>query len=129
MGDVSNVNATVLLYFAYGSNLLAERFFINNKGTRLGTGKLMDYSLGFNLPDEYWAGNVATIMPKKGGHVMGAIWVVASDISLLDEYARLSLSKSNTIQRILPDKKKVISHSPWMLKRILERLFNAEPTS
>lgn len=85
MGDVSET-VSALMYFAYGSNLLPRRFLINNKGTRMGTGKLMDYSLGFALPDDYWAGNVATIMPRKGAHVMGAIWEVTSDIRLLDEY-------------------------------------------
>lgn len=79
MGDAT------AMYFAYGSNLLTERFLINNKGTRMGIGKLVDYSLGFGFPDCFWAGNVATIMPRKGEHVMGAIWEVTSDICRLDE--------------------------------------------
>ncbi|KAL5292401.1 GGCT.2 family protein [Megaselia abdita] len=79
------VSATLMMYFAYGSNLLADRFFIHNKGERIGTGKLMDYSLGFNVPEEFWAGNVLTIVPSKGEHVMGAVWNVTSDIRILDE--------------------------------------------
>lgn len=80
------MNATALImYFAYGSNLLAERFFINNDGNRVGVGKLMDYSLGFNVPDEGWAGDVLTIVPKNGSYVMGAVWELTSDVSKLDE--------------------------------------------
>ncbi|KAL5292386.1 GGCT.2 family protein [Megaselia abdita] len=79
------MNASVLLYFAYGSNLLSERFLINNKGTRMGIGRLEDYSLGFSLPDDYWEGNVLTIMPRKGSYVMGAVWELTTDIRFLDE--------------------------------------------
>lgn len=85
--------AALLMYFAYGSNLLSERFLINNKGIRMGIGMLKDYSLGFNLPDDYWEGNVLTIVPRKGAHVMGAVWAVTSDISLLDEYVIFKLVK------------------------------------
>lgn len=80
------MNATALiLYFAYGSNLLAERFFINNDGKRIGVGKITDFALGFNLPVEDWQGNVLTVVPKNGSYVMGAVWEMTSDVSKLDE--------------------------------------------
>lgn len=63
-----------VLYFAYGSNLLAERFYINNNGTRIGYGRLTNYRLGFKHFVSYWAGGVATIIPDKNNFLIGAIW-------------------------------------------------------
>lgn len=75
-----------ILYFAYGSNMLADRFFINNNGTRMGYGRLDDYRLGFNYYSNYWDGGAATIIPNKDAFLMGAIWQMSEDeIYALDQ--------------------------------------------
>lgn len=64
-------------YFAYGSNMLADRFLLSNQGTRKGVGTLKDYCLGFNLPlPEHWGGTVATVIKKKGASVQGVVWEI-----------------------------------------------------
>lgn len=67
-------------YFAYGSNLLSDRFLMKNQGTRKGIGTLKDYMLGFNSWINVWDGGVATIMKKPGRNVMGAIWEIDLDL-------------------------------------------------
>ncbi|KAK6617515.1 hypothetical protein RUM44_005103 [Polyplax serrata] len=64
-------------YFAYGSNLLAERILLlNPTAVRRGIGKLDDYRLDFNRFSERWGGCSATIAPQPGKHVWGAIWEI-----------------------------------------------------
>lgn len=73
-------------YFAYGSNMLSGRFFVNNKGNRHGTGILKDYMIGFNKLVRAWNGGVATILKKEGSFVEGCIWEVDQDsLKSLDE--------------------------------------------
>lgn len=72
-------------YFAYGSNMLSDRFLLSNKGTRKGTGTLKDYMLGFNKLVLPWNGGVATIIKKKGGTILGAVWEIDEEyIKTLD---------------------------------------------
>lgn len=59
---------------------------MNNNGTRIGYGVLNDYRLAFNYFSNYWEGGAATIIPKKGEFVMGAIWLIdANKIQSLDK--------------------------------------------
>ncbi|CAH2005519.1 unnamed protein product [Acanthoscelides obtectus] len=63
------------LYFAYGSNLLAQRIHINNpSAVRAGIAKLNDYRLDFVGQSSRWKGAPATIVPHTGKHVWGALW-------------------------------------------------------
>lgn len=71
------------LYFAYGSNLLAQRIHIQNPtAVRKGIGKLSDYQLDFDKFSNRWGGCSATIRFDPGKHVWGAIWEI--DRSQLD---------------------------------------------
>lgn len=73
-------------YFTYGSNMLSDRFFVANQGIKKGIGTLKNYMLGFNKPVSDWDGAVTTIIKKKGGTVLGAIWEVDErHIKSLDE--------------------------------------------
>lgn len=89
------------LYFAYGSNLWSKRIHINNPSAiRIGIGKLkvsktkhltkfsrnfQDYKLDFVTYSNRWKGASATIEPKKGKYVWGALWEVdKSDLPNLD---------------------------------------------
>lgn len=68
-------------YFAYGSNLLANRIHVNNPtAVRAGIGKLENYRLDFIRFARYWRGAIATIVPTENDTVWGAIW----EISLVD---------------------------------------------
>lgn len=82
---IIGVNPALFIYFAYGSNLLADNFLLNNKGVKIGIGKLVDYGIRFYVPSHVWAGNVLSVVPKEGEFVIGAIWNVTSDIIGLDE--------------------------------------------
>ncbi|XP_011305035.1 gamma-glutamylcyclotransferase-like [Fopius arisanus] len=65
------------LYFAYGSNLLAERIHINNPtAVRKGVGLLENYRLDFSGYARRWRGAPATIVPDNQAHVWGAIWEI-----------------------------------------------------
>ncbi|VEN64734.1 unnamed protein product [Callosobruchus maculatus] len=65
------------LYFAYGSNLLAQRILINNpSAVRAGTAKLNDYRLDFVGHSKLWNGAPSTIVPLPGKHVWGALWML-----------------------------------------------------
>ncbi|XP_067002424.2 gamma-glutamylcyclotransferase isoform X2 [Anabrus simplex] len=78
------------LYFAYGSNLLAQRIHINNPtAKRIATGKLKDYRLDFNFWSPGWKGCVATIVPQEGSVTWGAVWEI--DISNLPNLDRQEL--------------------------------------
>lgn len=67
-------------YFAYGSNLLANRIHVNNPtAVRAGTGKLDNYRLDFIRFAKYWKGAIATIVPTTGEVVWGAIWEISMD--------------------------------------------------
>ncbi|KAL5292400.1 GGCT.2 family protein [Megaselia abdita] len=73
-------------YFAYGSNMLSDRFFVSNKGTRKEPGTLNDFMLGFNAFVSGWNGGVVTIIRKKGSIVRGAVWEVDEEsINTLDK--------------------------------------------
>ncbi|KAL5292403.1 GGCT.2 family protein [Megaselia abdita] len=74
-----------IYYFAYGSNMLSDRFFVSNKGTRKGPGILNDFMLGFNAFVSGWNGGVVAIIRKKGSIVEGAVWEVDEEsIKTLD---------------------------------------------
>ncbi|XP_063616507.1 gamma-glutamylcyclotransferase-like [Cydia splendana] len=63
------------LYFAYGSNLLKKRIRINNPTAEfLGIGRLDNHILDFMKYSEHWRGTSATIVPKQGSIIWGAIW-------------------------------------------------------
>ncbi|XP_067652490.1 gamma-glutamylcyclotransferase-like [Haliotis asinina] len=71
--------ARTFMYFAYGSNLLAERLLINNPTAQfLCTARLHDYRLTFDSPRDTktmpWAGAPATIRKCPGCSVWGVIW-------------------------------------------------------
>ncbi|XP_069681445.1 gamma-glutamylcyclotransferase-like [Periplaneta americana] len=75
-------------YFAYASNLLAQRIHINGPSAlKKDIGKLEDYRLDFCGPfSKKWDGYKATIVQENGKHVWGTIWEIDnSDLSKLDE--------------------------------------------
>ncbi|CAH1726473.1 unnamed protein product [Aphis gossypii] len=73
-------------YFAYGSNLLAERIHIQNPtAVRIGMGKLNAHRLDFNEFSNFWEGCPSTVVPDPKEHVWGALWQLnSSDLSNLD---------------------------------------------
>uniref|UniRef100_T1H017 gamma-glutamylcyclotransferase n=1 Tax=Megaselia scalaris TaxID=36166 RepID=T1H017_MEGSC len=81
------VIGTKFLYFGYGSNLLKKRLLMNNKSAvRKGFGKLENFTLGFNGFSKRWMGAPATIAPKEGAVVFGAVYEMdVSNIEHLDE--------------------------------------------
>ncbi|XP_050440265.1 gamma-glutamylcyclotransferase-like [Adelges cooleyi] len=80
------------LYFAYGSNLLAQRIHLNNPSAkRIGIGKLNGYRLDFNGPvSTFWKGCPSTIVPDED-YVWGAVWQMnISDLENLDKQEGVS---------------------------------------
>ncbi|XP_017487424.1 PREDICTED: gamma-glutamylcyclotransferase-like [Rhagoletis zephyria] len=79
-------------YFGFGSNLLAKRIHIQNPtAVRIGPGKLEDYQLDFFTSSRTWLGAPATIVPKKGSCVYGAIWQIDnSNLKDLDDQEGVS---------------------------------------
>ncbi|XP_050536306.1 gamma-glutamylcyclotransferase-like [Daktulosphaira vitifoliae] len=78
----------VFFYFAYGSNLLAERIHLNNPSAiREGSGKLNGYRLDFNGPkSNFWKGSPATVVPDTDEYVWGSVWKLnISDLQNLDK--------------------------------------------
>lgn len=65
------------LYFAYGSNLLAQRIHLNSPSAVLeGIGELADHRLDFTNFTSFWNGTVATIIEEPGEKVWGALWAL-----------------------------------------------------
>ncbi|XP_075216914.1 gamma-glutamylcyclotransferase-like [Lycorma delicatula] len=63
------------LYFAYGSNLLAQRIHIANPSAERKTiGKVLNYRLDFNNYSQRWKGAAGTIAPDNNTVVWGAVW-------------------------------------------------------
>uniref|UniRef100_A0A6M2DP07 gamma-glutamylcyclotransferase n=1 Tax=Xenopsylla cheopis TaxID=163159 RepID=A0A6M2DP07_XENCH len=87
-------NPNTFLYFAYGSNLLAKRIHINNPtAVRKDIGKLLDYCLDFNKYSDKWGGASATVVPKVGEHVWGAIWEIENkNLASLDKQEGVHLN-------------------------------------
>lgn len=119
-------------YFAYGSNLLANRIHVNNPtAVRVGIGKLENYRLDFIRFTKYWKGAIATIVPTNGEIVWGAIWEISvEDLPRLDKqegvtsgaYVPLNIDvilpdgnkkKCRTYQQtVAPEKHVNLSHLP-----------------
>ncbi|XP_063242880.1 gamma-glutamylcyclotransferase-like isoform X3 [Bacillus rossius redtenbacheri] len=81
------VMASKFLYFAYGSNLLAQRLHINNpSAVRVAAAKLENYRLDFGtVPSRSWGGTPATIVPDDSEHCWGAVWEIdLADLPSLD---------------------------------------------
>ncbi len=63
------------LYFAFGSNLLAERIHIKNPSAVFkSVGKVPGYKLDFGRHVTRWRGDVATISQSPDSVVFGVIW-------------------------------------------------------
>lgn len=80
--------AAPFLYFAFGSNLDADRMHIHCPSARLiTTARLADYRLAFTLESKRnWHGGVADVRPSAGDEVWGALWLIAAGESrALDE--------------------------------------------
>ncbi|KAL5291732.1 GGCT family protein [Megaselia abdita] len=75
------------LYFGYGSNLMKKRILMNNKSAvKKGFGRLDNFALGFNGFSKRWMGAPATIAPKEGAFVYGAVYEMElSNLSDLDD--------------------------------------------
>ncbi|XP_065165290.1 gamma-glutamylcyclotransferase-like [Atheta coriaria] len=68
------------MYFAYGSNLLTKRLHVQNpSAVKRGCGKLKDFQLDFNYYSKRWKGAAATIVPKEGAYVWGAIYEIDNE--------------------------------------------------
>jgi len=62
-------------YFAYGSNLLAERLHIMNpSAVYVGNGVVNGFRLAFGGQSKTWGGAAATIIEDKGQVVCGVVW-------------------------------------------------------
>lgn len=94
-------------YFAYGSNLLANRIHVNNPtAARVGIGKLENYRLDFVRFAKYWKGAIATIVSTPGETVWGAIWEISmDDLPRLDRQEGVASGAyvPLTLDVILPD--------------------------
>ncbi|XP_065187513.1 gamma-glutamylcyclotransferase-like [Sycon ciliatum] len=83
------------LYFAYGSNLMARRLRKSCPSAKLfGCARLDNHSLCFwdlqTGPSGRWQGAVATITPKEGDHVWGAVWEIEqTEMANLDKQESL----------------------------------------
>lgn len=76
-----------LLYFAYGSNMTLDRMQKTVPGSEfVAIGVIINYDFGFgDYISENWNGAPATIYPKKGSMVWGAVWrIPVSGIAPLD---------------------------------------------
>lgn len=97
-------------YFAYGSNLLANRIHVNNPtAVRSGIGKLENYRLDFIRYARYWKGAIATIVPTPGVVVWGAMWEISmDDLPKLDKQEGVASGAyiALTVEVILPDGRK-----------------------
>ena len=72
---VMSSNSGKFLYFAFGSNLLAERIHIKNPSAAFkSTGKVEGYKLDFGRYSKRWKGDVATITKDVNSEVYGVIW-------------------------------------------------------
>ena len=68
-------NTGKFLYFAFGSNLLAERIHIKNPSAVFKTvGKVKGYKLDFGYFSQRWQGGAATITEDPDSIVYGIIW-------------------------------------------------------
>ena len=76
------------LYFAFGSNLDAERLHEHCPSARFVlAARLADHRLAFTIRSERtWHGGVADVLPSPGDEVWGALWAIAGEHSRpLDE--------------------------------------------
>jgi len=101
------------VYFAYGSNLLAERIHIQNPtAVRIGAGKLNGYRLDFNEFSSFWEGCPSTVVPDPNEHVWGALWQLnTSDLSNLDqqEGVNMKMYLPFEVDIVTPNGDKVLS--------------------
>ena len=68
-------NTGKFLYFAFGSNLLAERIHIKNPSAVFrSVGKVKGYKLDFGYFSQRWQGGAATITEDPDSTVYGIIW-------------------------------------------------------
>ena len=68
-------NTGKFLYFAFGSNLLAERIHIMNPSAVFkSVGKVKGYKLDFGYFSQRWQGAAATITQDPNSTVYGVIW-------------------------------------------------------
>ncbi|CAI2343921.1 unnamed protein product [Caenorhabditis sp. 36 PRJEB53466] len=74
-------------YFAYGSNLLAERIRYRQKGAEYEcNGKLDNFRLEFANYSRRWQGALATVIEEPGKEVWGCVWKMPMEYSdSLDE--------------------------------------------
>ncbi|KAH7727197.1 Protein C44B7.7 [Aphelenchoides avenae] len=80
--DVGNVASDFFYYFAFGSNLLADRIHVQIKGAVFETvGVLDDHELTFFDMGARWRGAVASIEPQKGSLVWGCVWRVPNSFA------------------------------------------------
>ncbi|CAG9862317.1 unnamed protein product [Phyllotreta striolata] len=107
--STSNNNNNKTMYFAFGSNLLASRMHVMNPtAVRAGVGKLQDYKLDFVAYSKLWKGYAATIVPKMGSHVWGALWEIPTkDLDKLDqqEGVQANIYYPITVEVLTPDGK------------------------
>jgi len=75
-----------LLYFGFGSNLLAARIQHDNPtAVFYTTARLSDYRLDFDCVSCMHGGASATVIPSPDDHVWGVVWLIKhSEIASLD---------------------------------------------
>ncbi|CAI5442274.1 unnamed protein product [Caenorhabditis angaria] len=73
---------TFFWYFAYGSNLLAERIHHRQKGAEyFCNGKLENFALRFVHNSSRWQGALATVIETPGNDVWGCVWKIPKEYS------------------------------------------------
>ena len=99
-------------YFSFGSNLSTWRIKINVPSAKLhGVARLSDHALQFRSIsrrpfDGCWKGGTATIEPKEGASVWGAVWTMDKEhVSALDRqeycYDAMEVAVVNTNEETL----------------------------
>ncbi|XP_030567926.1 gamma-glutamylcyclotransferase-like [Drosophila novamexicana] len=76
--SLPEVHNSRFYYFAFGSNMLAQRIHIQNPTAEIvGPVTLENYRLDFaTLPFDRWDGAVATIVPTEGSILWGTLWEI-----------------------------------------------------
>ncbi|CAH1112814.1 unnamed protein product [Psylliodes chrysocephalus] len=122
--EISRNMSAKTMYFAFGSNLLTSRMHVMNPtAVRAGIGKLQDYQLDFVSYSKVWQGFAATVVPKEGSHVWGALWEIPTEnIPELDkqEGVQANIYYPITVDVQMPDGKTIQARCYRQVGEVLE---------
>ena len=105
------VDSDEYYYFAFGSNLKQRRLQLGSPRAQLSSrATLHDYQLVFQGKSQFWHGATASIQPRVGSIVHGALWKLhPEELGNLDhqEGVHLGLYRRIALNVITPDGKNV----------------------